>query len=165
MKPLTKTLKLLLVSQVASLGFGIIAGAMFEAENIEEFLSVTIIFLPVALGFEVWVYKAFLKNWRDVLMNYAIAHFAAFFSIFGVIIGWWLEIRGFNLILPWLLVWMPLAYLGQYHIIYVERLEEKNKKQQQEIERFESKRELIKKQMKMLQAKINHEKQRSRMRT
>ena len=158
MKPFIKTLKLLGVSTLGSIGFAIIAGGITAAEDPQEALGLAVIILPLAIGIEVWVYKRFLKDWRDVLMNYAISHFAGFFALFGVMIGNFLELNDEGLFVSWLLIWFPVAYLGQYHIIYVERLEAKVEKQQQEIKGFEKKRLQLTRQMTSLRGRVENQK-------
>ncbi|OKH19521.1 hypothetical protein [[Limnothrix rosea] IAM M-220] len=159
MKPLSKTLKLLAIASVASIGFIVIFLILLDREpQSEQAMETIFLLMPIALAAEVGIYKLFLKDWRDVLANYLIAHAAYFFASVAGGFAYAAELSDERVILAWLLVWLPTAYLGQYHIIYVERLEARLEKQQQEIKDFEKKRLQLTKQMTSLQGRIQNQK-------
>lgn len=159
MKPTLKTLKLLAIACIASIGFLVIFLILMESDpDPEEEMRTLLLLLPIALAAEVGMYKLFLKDWRDVLANYIIAHAAYFFASVAAGFAYAANLSEERAVLTWILVWLPVAYLGQYHIIYVERLEAKVKKQQQEIQDFEKKRLQLTKQMTSLQGRVQNQK-------
>ena len=159
MKPTLKTLKLFAIAAFASIGFLIIFLILMESDpDPEEEMKTVLLLLPIALAAEVGIYKLFLKDWRDVLANYIIAHSAYFFASVAAGFAFAANLSDERVALAWIFVWLPVAYLGQYHIIYVERLEAKVQKQQQEIKDFEKKRLQLTKQMTSLQGRVQNQK-------
>lgn len=158
MKALIKTGQLLLIALLASTGFvGIFLGLLDQNLDPDETLATVFLLSPVALGFEIWIYKAFLKKWRDVLMNYAIAHFAYFFSSIAAGFALAANLSEARILIISFAVWLPLAYLGSSHILYVERLEAKVKELTERVETFDTEKARINKQITTLKTKLDNQ--------
>lgn len=100
----------------------------------DEKMAVTGVCFLISTGLEFFIYSRFYRQWRLFFLNFAIAHFAAFFGCIGAFIG---AIYGEDLIpVGFIAVWFPIAYFCQYHLIYVEKLEKEVQALRDQVAKF-----------------------------
>lgn len=153
---LLKTLKLLGVFLLGSVGFALIlSGTSSNPRDNSELIGVFVLIL-MAFALEIWIYKKFYKEWRIVFLNYMITHFAAFFaaipSLFVAMAGY--DDQGAILFLA---IWFPIAYFSVFQLGYFQRLEQKVKEQQAQIDGFTDQKIQIQKQMERIKTRLDNQ--------
>ncbi|WP_024547139.1 hypothetical protein [Picosynechococcus sp. NKBG15041c] len=154
---LLKTLKLFGVFFLGSVGFGFIAnGVTASPPRYSDDWIAVLLFLMIAFAFEVWIYKKFYREWRVVFLYYMITHFSAFFA--GI--PWFFLVVADYSDQAWVafaLVWFPIAYFSMFQLGYFQRLEQKVKEQQAQIDGFTDQKIQIQKQMEMIKTRLDNQ--------
>ncbi|ANV90767.1 hypothetical protein [Picosynechococcus sp. PCC 8807] len=153
---LIKTLKLLGISLLGSAAFFVIfmVATSVDPNNPEDFLAILIL-VCLAFALEVWVYKRFYKRWHIVFLNFMVTHFASFFAVVPTIFFYragYEDTAG----LVFFAVWFAIAYFSQSHVRYVERLEQKVKAQQAQIDGFTDQKIQIQKQIETMKTRLDN---------
>jgi hypothetical protein len=137
--------KLFLVFCLGSILFGVFLSGLGSDEwaslRPDEKFAVIGVFFLISTGVEIFIYSRFYRQWRLFFLNFAIAHFAAFFGTIG---GFIAAIADMAYILPgFVVVWFPIAYFCQYHLIYVEKIEQRLKELDEKVGKFEQEKAAI----------------------
>ena len=150
-----KTLKLLGIFLLGSIGFALIVDGASEARDDVAYLGFFFLTL-IAFGVEIWIYKKFYKEWRIVFLNYMITHFAAFFAMIPC---FFLFLAGYGdqVGIVFLGIWFPIAYFSVYQLDYFKRLELKVKEQQAQIDGFTDQKIQIQKQIETMKTRLDNQ--------